>query len=114
VRGYEYYVADGLDFGLVQTAFHFELFNKTFKLGKYMPFKAFKTLPLKLYLTFNNDLGYANDPYYAAHNPLTNRILYGYGPGLDLVAWYNKTFRVEYSRNDLGQGGIFIRIDSGF
>jgi outer membrane protein assembly factor BamA len=114
VRGYELYVTDGLDFGLIQTSFHYEIFNRTFELGRYMPFKAFKTLPLKLYLTFNNDVGYSNEPFYAFDNPQTNRALYGYGVGLDIVAWYNKTFRFEYSRNDLGQGGLFVRIDSGF
>jgi outer membrane protein assembly factor BamA len=114
VRGYEYYVADGLDFGVLKTSFHYELVNHTFELGKFMPFKAFKTLPIKIYLTLNNDLGYANDPYYAINNPLTNRLLYGHGFGLDIVAWYNKIARLEYSWNDLGQSGFYLRIDSGF
>ena len=114
VRGYEYYVADGLDFAVIKTAFHFEFLNHVFQLGKLMPLKTFKTLPLKLYLSFNNDTGFSNDPYYRANNPLANRLLYGYGVGLDMVAWYNKTARFEFSWNDIGQRGFFIRIDSGF
>lgn len=114
VRGYEYYVADGLDFGILKTSVHFEVMNREIGIGKWMPFKAFKVLPLKIYLAFNNDLGYANDPHYAANSPLSNRLLYGYGWGLDLVAWYNKTIRLEYSRTDLGQGGFYININAGF
>jgi outer membrane protein assembly factor BamA len=114
VRGYEYYVADGLDFAVLKTAFHFEFLNRVFHFGKYMPFKAFREFPLKLYLSFNNDTGFSNDPYYQSGNTLNNRLLYGYGIGFDVVALYNKTARFEYSRNDLGQQGFFLRIDSGF
>ena len=70
-------------------------------------------MPIKVYLAFNNDLGWANDPHYAATNPLTNRLLYGYGPGLDVVAYYDKSVRFEWTWNDLGEGGFFLRINTG-
>jgi len=114
VRGYEPYVADGLDFGILKTSLHYEVFNRVMNVQKWMPFKAFKVLPLKVYLAFNNDFAYANDPHYPANSPLSNRLLYGYGWGLDLVAWYNKTLRFEYSRTDLGQGGFYVNINAGF
>jgi hypothetical protein len=114
VRGYEYYVADGLDFGLLKTDLHFQVFSRTFHLGRLMPLQAFKNLPLKIYLSLNNDLGYANDPHYPAQNPLSNRLLYGYGLGLDIVAYYDKTARIEWSRNDRGESGFFLRVNTGF
>lgn len=114
VRGYEYYVVDGLDFALFKTSLHFEIFNHTFQLGRLMPVEAFKVLPLKLYFAVNNDLGYANDPYYAASNPLANRWLWGYGLGLDFLAYYDKSIRLEWSWNDLGENGPFLRINAGF
>lgn len=114
VRGYEYYVADGLDFGLLKTAFHVQIFDRTFNLGKYMPLQAFRVFPIKLYFSLNSDLGYANDPYYAELNPLANRLLWGYGFGLDLIAYYNKTARFEWSWNDRGENGFFLRINTGF
>lgn len=114
VRGYEYYVADGLDFGIIKTSFHYEILNRTFHLGKIVPLKAFQTVPLKIYLAFNNDVGYSNDPFYGKNNPYVNRAMYGYGLGLDIVAYYNKTARIEWSRNDLGQSGFFLRINTGF
>lgn len=114
VRGYEYYVADGLDFALLKTAAHIQLFNRTYHLGKYMPLDAFRNFPLKIYLALNSDLGYANDPWYTAQNPLSNRLLWGYGFGLDVVAYYDKTLRLEWSWNDKGESGFFLRINTGF
>lgn len=114
VRGFEYYVVDGLDFGVMRTSWHFRFLSKEYKLGKFMPIKAYKTMPLQLYFALNTDIGYANDPYYSLGNPLANRVLLGYGPGLDIVAWYDKTIRVEWSWNDLGEDGFFLRINTGF
>lgn len=114
VRGYEFYVSDGLDFAVFKSALHISLLERTFDLKKLMPFKAFRIMPIKLYLSLNADIGASNDPYYTNANPLVNRPLLGYGLGLDLVAWYNKTARFEYSWNDLGQSGLFIRFDAGF
>lgn len=114
VRGYEYYVADGLDYGVLKTAFHIQLFNKTFDLGDFSLLQAFRMLPLKAYLSLNNDLGYANDPWYADTNPLSNHFLWGYGFGLDILFFYNKSCRFEWSWNDLGERGFFLRINTGF
>lgn len=113
VRGYEYYVADGLDFGLLRTSWHIRFFNREFDFKRYMPIEAFRVLPLKLFLALNADLGYARDPHFAANNPLTNRPLFGYGFGLDIVAYYNKTARLEWTWNDLGQFGFYLRVNTG-
>lgn len=113
VRGYEYYVVDGLDFAVLRTSWHFLFFDREINFGRFMPLESFRILPLKLFLAFNNDLGFANDPHFAARNPLANRPLYGYGLGLDIVLYYNKTARIEWTRNDLGQSGFFVRINTG-
>ena len=113
VRGYEYYVADGLDYALLKTGLHFNLIDRSFKFGKWMPLKPFKVFPIKVYLALNNDAGYANDPWYAAGNPVSNRWLYGYGLGLNFVAYYDKTARIEWSWNDLGESGFYLQINTG-
>ncbi len=114
VRGFEYYVVDGLDYGVLRTAAHVQVFSKQFNLGKNIPFKAYRIIPLKIYLSLNADVGWANDPHYSANNPLANRALFGYGPGIDVVAWFDKTIRAEWSWNDLGESGFFLRINTGF
>ncbi len=97
VRGFEYYVVDGLDFGVLRTSWHIQILSKQYTLGKYMPAKAYRKLPLNIYIALNTDIGWSNDPYYQAANPLANRVLLGYGPGIDVVAWYDKTIRMEWS-----------------
>lgn len=113
VRGYEFYVVDGLDYALLKTSFHVLTFDRSFNLGRFMPLKAFRILPLKIYLAVNNDTGYANDPYYAAGNPLTNRWLYGYGVGIDIVAYYDKVAKLEWSWKGPGGGGFYLNINTG-
>ena len=114
VRGYDYYVVDGLDFALLRTSWHCLIFDGNFNLGRIMPAKAYRKLPVRVYFALNSDLGYANDPYYAATNPLSNRPLFGYGPGLDFVFYYDKSIRCEWTWNDLGEGGLYVRVNTGF
>ena len=114
VRGYEYFVADGLDYGLLRTALHLEIVNFRINLGKLVPLQNYREIPFRAYLSLNNDLGYANDPYFGNGNPMSNRLLYGYGLGLDLVVYYDKLFKLEYSRNDLGMHGFYLNLEAGF
>lgn len=113
VRGYEFFVMDGLDYGLVRSSFHINLLNQVYNLGKFIPLKAFKVMPLKIYLSVNNDLGYANDPFYGAGNPLSNTLLYGYGLGIDVIAFYNKVAKFEWSWKGTGGSGFFLNINTG-
>jgi hypothetical protein len=112
VRGYQYYVSDGLDYVLLKNSLRLQVFDQLLHFGKWMPFKAFKTMPLRIMLLASTDFGYSNDPYYTEANPLVNTWLWGYGPGLDLVVYYNKTFRIEWIRNRLGEFGYFITINT--
>ncbi|MCB0565677.1 MAG: hypothetical protein KDD01_15005, partial [Phaeodactylibacter sp.] len=59
----------------------------------------------------NNDLGYTNDPYTARLNPLSNRLLWGGGIGLDIVLYYDKVIQIEYSFNDLMENGLFLHLN---
>jgi outer membrane protein assembly factor BamA len=112
VRGYEYYVSDGLDFGVIKTSVRFKWLDYNFPFPKIMEQispRFFQPVPVKCYFSINNDLGYANDPYYATGNPLVNRPLYGYGIGLNVVVFHNTTFVFEYTRTDTGLAGFYVR-----
>ena len=114
VRGYEFYVIDGIDFFLSRNTLSYELFNKEFDMGKSMPLKAFRAVPLKIYLTTFGDVGYANNPSFADNNPFSNKPLFGYGVGLNLVLYYDKVFIFEYSFNGEQESGLFLRTQLGF
>jgi outer membrane protein assembly factor BamA len=118
LRGYEYYVVDGQNFGVFKNSLHFELFDKTFDLSKYLQWQllqGFRSLPLKLYLSGNFDLGYAqNSAVLSLKNPLNNRTLRSGGVGLDIVAYYSWVWQIQYSWNDLGEKGVFLHYKAGF
>ena len=108
IRGYELYVINGLDYAFSKTRLRFEFVNFVFEWGKIMPIKAFRTMPVKWYLTLNNDFGIVNDPFFKEHNNLRNELLWGGGIGLDIVVFYDKVFQFEYAINRLGERGFFL------
>lgn len=111
LHGYEYYIVDGLDMALTRWSLRFELLKREWNLGKIVPIKAMRRMPMRLYLTANSDVAFANDPFRnAALNPLSNRWLWGKGLGLDFVLYYDKVFRIEYSVNHLREGGLFLHL----
>jgi len=108
VSGYELYVLDGTDFLLNKSAIRIKLVDQLLNLGKYMPLSQFKLLNIELYLSFNLDTAYVNEPTYQLGNPLNNQWIIGYGPGLDLLLFNQFLFSIEYSFNELGESGLFI------
>lgn len=108
MNGYELFVIDGLDFGMLKSTFRFSFLEKEFKWGKIMPIKSFKEMPTKWYFTVNNDIGYVNAPYYNHYGTLNNKLLWGGGFGLNLVFYFDKVLKIEYSWNQLGENGVFL------
>lgn len=113
LHGYEYYVVDGMDMGVLRSSFRYQIFDKVFDFGRVIPLKAYRRMPLKLYLSLNNDVGYVNDPYDIGLNPMNSRLLWGGGLGLDFIVYYDKVFRVEYSFNHLKERGLFLHLNLG-
>ncbi len=115
LRGYEYYVVDGIDFGLTKNTLRYEFYRSLLDLGRYMPVKAFRILPFSAYATLDGDLGGANNPYNnPAVNSFANRLLYSYGAGLNLVFAYDIVFKIEYSVNHLNEKGLYIHYSATF
>lgn len=106
--GYEYYIADGLDIGILSTRLRFKLFKSQINFGKLMPIHDLRKMPFRFYFSINSEMGYVNNPYAKSDNDFTNRLLWGRGIGLDGVFFYDKLFRFEYSYNHLGQKGIYF------
>lgn len=114
VRGYEYYVVDGQHFALGRTNVLYALVKpRTYHLAP-VPLDAFRTLHFALYLDLFFDAGRVWDDQYQAVNSLNNEWLGGYGAGLDLVTSYDQVIRVEYSRNDLNEDGVYLHFTHPF
>ena len=111
IRGYEYYVIDGLDAILVKNDLRFKVFDRTINWGRLVWLDAYKKMATQVFLAPFVDLGIANDPWAQQSNDFNGRLLPGYGLGLNFRFYYDKVFRVEWSRNVLGEAGIYLHWD---
>jgi outer membrane protein assembly factor BamA len=109
LRGQEYYVVDGVAYGLARSTLKKKLFVVSFpflfkSIAERVPFAVFA----KTYV----DIGYSYLPtkYEAYFN---NRFLYTYGVGMDILTFYDLNLRLEYSIDQLSEKGLFLHIQKG-
>jgi outer membrane protein assembly factor BamA len=115
IRGYELNVIEGQQTLVHKNSLRFKFIDIGYDIGKYVPLEEFSYLPLKMYLGFNFDHGFVNDRNNIPENVrLTNKYLFGYGPGLDIVTLYDMVFRFEYSLNNQGEQGFFVNFRAPF
>ena len=107
VRGYEYYVIDGSNYGLLRIDLKREIFNNTYSL----PVKYFTALPLRIYPKIFADAGYIDSPS-PGNSFLSKRLLYSVGVGIDIITLYDIKFRFEFAWNHLGQNGLYLHFNS--
>lgn len=108
VRGYEYYIVDGQHFGLFKSNLKYNLIKpKTYPID-FLKSTNFYMFHYAVYLNLFFDAGYVTDNYYFQKNTLSNQLLYSGGIGLDVVTFYDKVVRFEYTLNKQLQHGFFI------
>lgn len=108
VRGYEYYVVDGQNYMLIRNNFKWTMLPRRVKEIPYLKSQKFSLIHYTVYLGVHADLAYVTDKTLTNANKLANRWLAGYGLGLDVVTYYDKVFRFEYSRNQRGENGLYV------
>lgn len=114
LRGYELYVADGLDWALGKFSVQYKLFDTRVNWGKFMPVDGLKDMSLRIYLAANYDTGYSHDPFYSDRNSFVNRWLNGGGLALNVLLYNTYQIQIECSVNHLGEKGIFLHSNSAF
>lgn len=108
LRGFEYYVIDGSNYGLLRTNLKLELLNTVIRK---IPMRYIATVPIRIYPKIYADVGYAANRF-PGNSTMNNRALYSYGAGVDIVSFYDFKMRIEYSFNDLGEKGLFLHINN--
>jgi outer membrane protein assembly factor BamA len=109
LRGYEPYVIDGSFINLTKAEWKFGIIPYHFAHVKWIPFQKFRDFPVGLYISAYSDAGYVRDwTFNNQDNTLKNKLLLGYGAGINFITIYDFLLRVEYSRNLLGAGGVYI------
>lgn len=108
LRAFEYNVIDGNDFFIFRNNLKYELVPTKIKHYEFIPSSKFNKIHYSVYLNLFFDSGYVNDNVYDASNTMVNEFLYSGGIGIDLVTYYDKIIRFEYSVNKFGKKGFFI------
>ncbi len=111
VRGYEYYVIDGKDYGLMRTNLKYALLYKKKYLLQDVP-RAFREATVTVAGGLFVDAGYVHSPFVYEGNRLPNQWLRSIGIGLDWVMYYDRVFRFEYALNGLGERGFYVHFYS--
>ena len=107
MQGFEYYVIDGVAGGYLKTTLTHELLNFTIKTPERKRGKEIQRIPFRIFGKAFGNAGYVHNPQ-PGDNSLSNKILYSGGLGIDILAFYDITFRLEWTFNSLGQNGLFL------
>jgi outer membrane protein assembly factor BamA len=110
LRGLDRYVVDGAAGAVLKNTLSHQLANFDIPLARGT---AHDHIPFRIYATAFSDYGYAYNKDFKG-NSLVNRMLYTAGFGIDIVTFYDLSFKFDYSFNQLGQNGLFLHIRNDF
>jgi len=120
VRGYEYYLVNGDAVALFNNEMKWKIYSNDFNID-WFPIghrwnirHYFTTVPITIYFKIYCDEGYVQNTPQDATNSLQNQLLTGYGAGFDILTYYDKLMRIEYSFNNLGQTGLYLSYIAAF
>jgi outer membrane protein assembly factor BamA len=109
LRGLENYVTDGVAAILSKNTLRYQLLQFNIP----TPFNSHDQIPFRVFVKTYADAGYAYNKY-NVQNSLGNRMLYTGGFGVDILTFYDLSFKIEYSFNQLGQSGFFFHFKNDF
>jgi|CXWL01.1.fsa_nt_gi outer membrane protein assembly factor BamA len=107
MQGFEYYVIDGVAGGYLKTTFTRELLNFNIKTPAGKKGKESQRIPVRIFGKIYGNTGYVHNPQ-PGENSLSNKMLYSGGFGIDILTFYDVTFKLECTFNSLGQNGLFL------
>ncbi len=111
LRGMEYYVIDGVATSLAKYTLRKKI--AAFDIRVPIKNKFVQKIPVALFAKTYADAGYSYLPE-RDKAFLNNRLLYSGGFGLDILTFYDMSFRLEYSFNQLNEKGLFLHVKGAF
>lgn len=107
LQGYEYYVIDGVAGGYLKTTITREMLNFKIRIPPIKKGKEAQRIPFRIFAKMFGNTGYVYHPE-PGDNSLSNKMLYSGGVGIDILTFYDVTFKLEWTFNQLGQNGLFL------
>lgn len=114
LRGFDLYVINGNYFAVNKNEFKYRLlsFRRTFD---WFPVPQFRTIPIDIFVKAFSDFGYVEDLNTRILNQrFSNKLLSGYGVGMDIATFYDLVFRIEYSINQDAETNVFVNVQAAF
>ncbi|MHC1778797.1 MAG: POTRA domain-containing protein [Bacteroidales bacterium] len=111
LRGFENFISDGQHYMLLSPTLRFNILPTTVYNLKFLSFlPKFNKVHMTIYGKTFADAGYVyhKTPLYA--NTMSNKWLVSYGLGVDVVTYYDLTFSLDYSINQMRQKGLFLSV----
>jgi outer membrane protein assembly factor BamA len=108
-RGYGYQVIPARNFAIHRNNLKYNIL-KTRKI--HLPLiktSRFNTVPLAFFINTFFDQAWSEKGNFAEQNPLAGKYLAGWGIGIDMVTYYDKVFRLEFTMNRFHEKGIFLQ-----
>ena len=112
LNGLDYYVVDGNAASIFKASFHHALGTVSVK-NKLIP-KRIPIIKYQFWLKAFTNLGYVYSEKPVNGNRLNNTLLRTAGIGLDIVGIYDFVLKIDYSLNQLGDKGLYLRTGFNF
>ncbi|MFT4032660.1 MAG: BamA/TamA family outer membrane protein [Siphonobacter sp.] len=107
IRGYELYTIDGQHYLYIRNTLRYQLYEGKVFLKPLRKVRQFNTVPIGIYPNIFLDGGRVWNQYANLNNSyFANRLLLGYGFGVDVVTFYNAVLHVHYAFTKDGVGGV--------
>jgi hypothetical protein len=112
MNGLDYYVVDGNAASILKASFHHALGAISVK-NKLTP-KRVPIIKYQFWLKAFTHLGYVYSEKPVNGNRLNNTLLRTAGIGIDIVGIYDFVLKIDYSLNQLGDKGLYLRTGFNF
>ena len=112
MNGLDYYVVDGNAASIFKASIHHALGSYTVN-NKFIP-KRLPIIKYQFWLKAFTQLGYVYSEKPVNGNRLNNTLLRTAGIGLDIVGIYDFVLKIDYSLNQLGDKGLYLRTGFNF
>ncbi len=112
MNGLDYYVVDGNAASILKASFHHSLGSYSV-VNKLTP-KRIPIIKYQFWLKAFTHLGYVYSEKPVNGNRLNNTLLRTAGIGLDIVGVYDFVLKIDYSLNQLGDKGLYLRTGFNF
>lgn len=113
IKGYEYYVMDGMDFLFLKFRERYIFFDRALAFRKNKKIGV-KSMPVKFSIAIHASTAYVNNVHYSLNNPLANRWIYSTGASLECLLSNTSLIQLDFSINHLKDTGIYLHFRDQF